>query len=58
MKEIFATAKIPDTDLTKYLIKIGALYVDKNGIHASKPGVYPKKENIPARTTNQSRDSK
>lgn len=40
----------------KYLIKIGALYVDETGIHANNPGIYPKKEQIPTQTANPSGD--
>lgn len=28
--------------VVEYLIDIGALYVDNNGIHASEQGIYPK----------------
>ena len=30
------------------LITIGAIYVDRTGIHASNPGIYPQNVNIPA----------
>lgn len=40
----------------RYLIEIGALYVDENGIHANEPGIYPKKEEIPTQTANPSGD--
>lgn len=43
-------------DIIKFLISTGALYVDEDGIHASKPGVYPKKEEIPTQTANPSGD--
>lgn len=26
--------------MVKFLLSIGALYADENGIHASKPGIY------------------
>lgn len=38
----------------KELISMGVLYTDETGIHANKPGIYPKQENIPAQTVNQS----
>lgn len=40
----------------RYLIGIGALYVDEAGIHANEPGIYPKKEEIPTQTANPSGD--
>lgn len=40
----------------RYLIGIGALYVDNTGIHANEPGIYPKKEEIPTQTANPSGD--
>lgn len=31
------------------LIAIGALLVDKNGIHTNEPGIYPKKRRYPCK---------
>lgn len=30
----------------KMLVSIGALYIDENGLHASDPGVYPKRKGL------------
>lgn len=30
--------------MVEFLLSIGALYVDENGIHASEPGIYRKEE--------------
>lgn len=46
--------KRANENIINYLIKIGALYTDDDGIHASNPGIYPKKS-LP-QTANQSRD--
>ncbi len=31
-------------EIVKVLVEIGALYMDETGIHASNPGIYPKKK--------------
>lgn len=43
-------------DVVNVLVSIGALYKDETGIHANEPGIYPKKEEIPTQTANQSGD--
>lgn len=42
--------------MVRYLMGIGALYVDETGIHANEPGIYPKRQEIPTQTENPSGD--
>lgn len=48
MLKLPLSSKRASEETVKVLVSIGALYVDEKGIHASEPGIYTAKENIPA----------
>lgn len=41
MIKLLIESQIASERVVEYLINVGALYIDNNGIHASDPGIYP-----------------
>lgn len=41
LKIPFETERASES-MVEFLLSIGALYADENGLHASEPGIYPK----------------
>lgn len=57
MIKLLLGIKRASESMVNALISIRALYLDEEGfIRANKPGIYPKKEEIPTQTANPSGD--